>query len=152
MGCDERTERARTRTVRGNGLCADSACPRRILSLPRLCAWTECGRGLFLACPCRRNCRRRGRERVLSGGRSAAAPRQLRGRRILRHEGVTRALPKRGRIAVFVAVHVRLIARRWCAKDGPHLHPWLTKVVQVIHREFSTPAQNCAHESSCLVV
>jgi hypothetical protein len=62
-------------------------------------AFVDCSRtrinrvcGLFCACSRSLNCRVCGRERFISRGCSAYAPRMLRGPGNLRHEGVTRAL------------------------------------------------------------
>jgi hypothetical protein len=133
--------RARTWTIRCRscvrGLNAVADCSR---------TWINCVCGLFLACPCRRNCRPLGRELLLLRGRSAAAPRLRRGHRNLRREGVTRALPKNGWIGAFGWLHVGSIACRPCVKDGAQLRPRLTKIVQVIHGEFSEAVQNGFHE------
>src|SRR6185437_646259 len=73
------------------GCCRAFACG---LSVFANCSRTWMNRvcGLFCVCSRLRNCRVCGCERFISRACSADAPRLLRGRGNLRHEGVTRAL------------------------------------------------------------
>ena len=104
---------ARLRTVCGRFAPIANACSRTVVSVVRsrmrTVCWRAACRGLVVSVDCLRtwiisvhvlpwtcsrpwNCRVCDRERFISPAFSADAPRLLRGRGNLRHEGVTRAL------------------------------------------------------------